>query len=197
MKKNAAVIALVAGMVGAPVAQAAGDFYVSGNIGGSWARDASIGQPGGAASKTMTFNNGYLLVAAFDHKFDGGFRVESEWSYRKSDDDKYGTAAASGDVKTTALMVNGVYDFDTGTGWAPYLGLGVGMANVNYQGSTLNASGTDGAYQILAGVGVDLGSGVTLDLGYRYFDPNKVKMDGVYTSDNSSHDVAVGLRFTF
>jgi len=193
MNKKLSVLAIVAAVAGVPAAQAAENFYVAGNIGGSFARDADMGNP----SATMTFNNGYLFSGAFGYKFNGGFRLETEASYRKHDLDKLAGVAANGDVTIRSMMVNGVFDFDTGTGWSPYLGLGVGTANVDYNGSTLNASGSDYAYQILAGFGVDLGSGTTLDVGYRYFDPNKVTLDGVRTSDNSSHDVQVGLRFTF
>ena len=39
-------------------------------------------------------------------------------------------AAASGDVETTAIVVNALYDLDTGSPLTPYIGPGIGLANV-------------------------------------------------------------------
>lgn len=66
------------------------------------------------------------------------------------------------------LLLDGWYDFDTGTALTPYLGAGVGLARIasfsDYGGSVQIVP----AAELGAGVRVELADPVALDIGYRY-----------------------------
>lgn len=72
------------------------------------------------------------------------------------------------------LLVNGLYDFDTGTSFTPYFGAGLGLALVS---STLTDLCGCGAFsnsaivpagQLGGGVRISVSDPITLDIGYRY-----------------------------
>ncbi len=78
-------------------------------------------------------------------------------------------------TKLDVLLVNGFYDFDTGTAFTPYLGGGIGVARVASRLADLcgcfgSASGASivPAAQLGGGLRVAVAEPVTLDIGYRY-----------------------------
>jgi OmpA-OmpF porin, OOP family len=100
------------------------------------------------------------------------------------------TGAITGHMSTFALMANAWYEFNVGSRFKPYLGGGVGWARSKtdgvfqepdvlidalavdpFDGFSVTSSGF--AYQLGAGVTSEVMPGVSLGLGYRYFDaPN-------------------------
>lgn len=86
--------------------------------------------------------------------------------------------SASGRVRATTLLVNGYYDFKPQTSWTPYLGLGLGVANIHPNVSAfepesqvsaqLRDDSTEFAYQGIAGVSWSLAKRVKVNLDYRY-----------------------------
>ncbi len=113
-------------------------------------------------------------------------RLELEIMYRESDFDELdgGTIApegVGGSIESYVGMVNGYYDFDTGSEWLPYLGAGLGVAQHKFDSLTINVADEDTAlaYQGMAGVAYKLSSerlkNALIGVGYRYFgtaDPN-------------------------
>jgi OmpA-OmpF porin, OOP family len=81
----------------------------------------------------LTFDLGYSAGLQVGYAFGGG-RVELEYNYRNNGASTIatsaGTQSATGSLTSNAWMVNGLYDFDTGSKWVPYIGLGLGMADV-------------------------------------------------------------------
>jgi opacity protein-like surface antigen len=155
---------------------------------------------------TLTYRGGYRLD---DRDQDGGFTPPLPASY-------------SADITSTAIMVNGYYDFSAG-GVRPYLGAGVGLSR-NHMGPLVQDWGrgfqlafgagttTEAAFAVMAGVGIPL-SGRILDIGYRYVDLGKIEtgtglyINGALVPDFgfgpypgasgklTAHELTLGIRF--
>jgi len=153
---------------------------------------------------------GYDLLDA--HPSLGRGRVELEVASRRSPMDKLefveGSLPVSGDLTVNSLMVNTIADYHDNSRLVPYLSIGGGYAEVSIDqvsplGTPFIASGSDGvlAYQLGAGLGIELGEHLTVDLGYRYFATEKPDFqlaDGSkFTSEIVSHNLMVGVRYKF
>jgi outer membrane autotransporter protein len=141
----------------------------------------------GHYSDTTTFdlplNGGYLVGGALGMNVAPNLRAEVEVSYASHD--VTGTLTlhrAIGDVTTTAtgglntlyLLGNLWYDIDTGSGFTPYLGAGVGAAvlmpnNFSFASGaeTFNSPAVALAGQLGAGIKFNVSDNISLDLGYR------------------------------
>jgi opacity protein-like surface antigen len=213
-------------LIGAQAAvspEARADWYVSGNVGGTFVNDSDLTEsgPGISGEGVLEFDTGYGANGALGYGWDN-FRLEGEISYREADISSLtvdsitvgsvaitslGTFDVDGDASSLGLMANAWYDFDTGTKWVPYIGGGVGGAQVTAQiDSIANVSvGFDEsdwvfAYQAGAGIGYKITEAATVQLGYRYFgtsDP-EFKTGGVTDEvEFQSHNIEVGFRFRF
>ena len=120
------------------------------------------------------FETGYAVGGAIGFDF-GDYRLEGEVSYRTNDIDNIGGRkrmfgrAFDGNITTTAVMANALYDFDSGSSFVPYVGAGVGVGF-----STLELLGGDGdvtefAYQLILGGAYEMSSSLDLTLDYRLF----------------------------
>ena len=171
--------------------------------------------------------------------FDNGFRLETVFGYRtgdlKVDDTITGgalppfgpnlayQAGGSAEIDAYDLMINGLYDFNRGGVFQPYIGAGIGYAQISADATNLRAGVMTGgnletfdangfsdddaalAYQALAGVGYKLSEQLTLDMGYKYFTTDGLDFDGrgptggpvPYEAEYQDHTVTVGLRYQF
>ena len=87
-------------------------------------------------------------------------------------------------MNVIGLMANGWYRFQTGTGFTPFIGAGVGGANLSVPDTTASArtepptlTGWGLAYQASAGAGVEVAPGVDLRLAYRFFGTTESKLE--------------------
>lgn len=222
---GAAAVALIAGTpalaadlivdvpVDEPIAVADTGWYFSVFAGGVWdgfvtAEDDSDADPDDVEVST---DAGWLLGAAVGtHVFDS-LRAEVE-VYGARRDVNEATEGPdvypdlSGSVTTAALLGNLWVDFDTGSGFTPYIGGGLGIGYVAAEAETamgvaaLDADGVGLAYQLGAGVKVDVADNVALDLGYRWKGVS-AEISGEGTEDVvahvGSHVVQVGVTFGF
>ena len=122
-------------------------------------------------------------------------------------------------------MANGYVDVGTWHGITPFVGAGVGLANIEISGFSDTGIGVGGdpssayaedhdewnfAWALHAGVGFEITDALTLELAYRYLDLGDaesgdiIASDGTNTIDNplefndiTSHDVKLGVRYTF
>ena len=86
--------------------------------------------------------------------------------------------STSGWVKATTLLVNGYYDFKPQKSWTPYLGLGLGVANIHPNLSafepvsqlspSLHDNSTEFAYEGIAGFSWRVAKRVKANIDYRY-----------------------------
>lgn len=116
-------------------------------------------------------------------------------------------ADGQGDITSTALFVNGYYDFGAGGAFQPYIGAGLGFADVNV---TYNPSGigiiddseTKLAYQLKAGATYLVSDTweVFGEYAYRATEDIEVNNDlfpGTLDIENKQNIFAVGARYRF
>jgi opacity protein-like surface antigen len=78
----------------------------------------------------------------------------------------------------------------------PFLGAGMGLANVKIDRGFDDSDDTVFAYQAIAGLGFPLTHVTTLDLQYRYFATADADFDGTDV-EYQTHNFFAGLRFDF
>jgi len=97
----------------------------------------------------VTYNLGYSAGAQIGYAF-GGPRVELEYNYRNNGVSTVattaGTQSGTGTLTSNNFMVNALYDFDTGSQWVPYVGLGLGAADVSANNIHANSSGANDSF---------------------------------------------------
>ena len=154
---RALTVLFVAGYVllaGGTPASAEG-FYAGGLLG--------VGAGGGEHDKSgfrLELDPG-LFVNGFVGKDLGIVRVEGEVAYRQNDMDKFGGIPVTGDMTSVAYMANIYYDFEDDFGITPYVGLGLGAANVIFD-SAVSDSDTTLAFQLMAGVSFPISGSVSI-----------------------------------
>ncbi len=181
-----------------------GRFYAGAFGGANW---LNIHRINGFRLKTKV---GYAVAVSAGYKFDNGFRIEGEVSYRRNNlNTKEITKNISIDsvnfkakcpFHSWSYMANFLYDFDRVSYYlpniVPYVGFGVGYTQnhanfktrVNHQHCHYKAEGKGFAYQAIAGVGYRITDSTTLALEYRYFDGKNRAAD---------HGVGLVLRQSF
>ncbi len=187
-------------------------WYVAGGLGASFVNDVDITQAG--TTLTTALDTGILATGAFGRSFDNQiFRAEAEVLYNTNDVSTLnvsgvGSVTAGGDISTLGLMVNGYYDIDTNSKWRPYIGGGIGGANVSI--NSLSALGvlladddtTVFAYQVKVGVAYEFTQALAATFGYRFFateDADFVDSSGAAFSTDGiqAHIIEAGMRFRF
>ena len=174
-------------------------WYVGGQGSAVFQRDSDAD---GAVNFSTEYDTGYGLGGIVGYDFANGFRAEAELGYQNSDIDNGG-----GHDSALFGLVSGYYDFDLGQSWKPYLGGGVGYADVNMDGTPAGTFAVDDSdevpiWALAAGVGYDLNPRTTLFAGYRYIaaieEPSFTNSAGQsFDLDYSTHNVQAGVRYKF
>lgn len=174
-----------------------GKWYVG--AGGGWEH-----MQDGWANNRFSVDDGWIADARIGTKPAGqNFRFEGDLSYRDNT-----VASNAGHIKIFSLMLNALYDFDTGTPFRPYLGAGGGGANVEYKVNgnkfSFDNSNAKLAGQLIAGLAYDFSPNLSVNVEYRYFAANGVKFAGVVNAVPTklheafeNHSVLAGLTWTF
>jgi OmpA-OmpF porin, OOP family len=175
------------GLIGLAAADVNKGPYIAADGGVVWTSNQNFG-PG--AGTPVTYDIGFGVGAQVGYAF-GGPRVEFEYNYRYNKADTIGSAdgtvAATGNLRASSYLVNFLYDFDTGSKWVPYLGVGLGASSVhanNIQpsapvssGSFLNGGSTELAGQFIVGVDFMASEHVGLFLDFRGLWVHSANMD--------------------
>jgi len=224
MKKYVLVLlcCLISAVMLGSTAFAATGPYLGVQVGGTWLEDADVDYDNPFfIDDEVEFDTGFNVGLAAGYDF-GMARLEGEVAYRQNDLDKIEINFAPGDVETFSLdgdvsalsfMLNGYLDIETGSPITPYLGAGLGVANVSANDVKIkdpdfgNVKFVDDddtvfAYQFSAGIAFALNEALALDLGYRYFATSDPEFDtaigwGGFESEYKSHNVSLGLRMSF
>jgi OOP family OmpA-OmpF porin len=162
-------------------------WYVQGNVGGNFQSEVN-GRPSAKG------DTGWTVSGAAGREIGDGFRGEGEVLYL----DSSGKHAGSGDLKTIAGMVNGYYDFNRQGAWQPFVGAGVGFAQVKVDGGISDGDDTGFAYQLKVGVSHPFNDRLTGEVAYRYFGVNGLEFGngpGRLDGDFTTQAVTVGLRY--
>ncbi len=167
----------------------------------------------GNGTYDQEYDPGFILSGALGAKLDNGFRAEGELVYANSTLKKisgtwngraYNTEQVQGDLSSTALMGNLIYDFPSSTILTPYAMAGVGFSllSLNDLVASNNAISNDmdvvAAMQIGAGFSYDIDRRTKLDIGYRYFETQNPEFSDStgtpFMSTFASHNFLVGAR---
>ena len=144
----------------------------------------------------VTYDLGYSAGAMVGYSF-GGPRVEFEYNYRNNGANTIatqgGTQSASGDLTANSYMLNVMYDFDTGSKWVPYVGLGLGMSDIKADNIHSSATGQDGSY--LNGGGNKFAAQFIVGAEYQINDKFGVTIDwrGLWAS-NATFNYGIGCK---
>lgn len=200
---------LAAAAVVAMPAVAHAQWYVGADVGASFLEDNHIsGAPSGDYKATS--ETGWLTQGQAGYAF-GPWKVEGELSWRDNALDKVGRYGGHGSTTVLAPMVNGIYEFLPDSRWHPFVGIGVGAANIDVGTATVRGvnrySGDDWqfAYQGFAGVDVDVTRNIALKAQYRYFatldydtqDRVPGRAHGDLNNEYQDHAVLVGFTYKF
>ena len=179
-------------------------------LGAKWAVGASVLQESVGSLRAELEYSG---VSASYFEFSG-----------RDNGDPHSNEDRASHLDSKTLFVNMYFDVNIGTIFTPYIGAGIGVSNAsadyNFQSGRYSipesrVSDWKLGWNVGAGVGVRLTQQLTLDLGYRYTDLGHFSgMAGLYKEDYAasstwrtqeekldfdltSHEVVLGLRYTF
>ena len=187
-------------------------FYVGAALGANFLTDSDL--KGSGINNEAEFKIGPVGLISLGYGYGNGLRTEIEGGYRNNGVDKItgpGASGGNGRFHAYSLMLNALYDINTGTPFTPYLGAGIGWAIVDPSGvktlngtRSVNDSDNRFAYQGILGVAYSLTPQWKLSLDYRYFatlDPEFTASNTTGSrkvdSDYNSHSVMLGLRYHF
>jgi opacity protein-like surface antigen len=185
------------------------------------------------------FDGGPTFGVGIGYQVNNWFRADVTGEYRSKVDfsgldiitipaDPFPVVPNDYDAKKSEwlALLNGYWDIGSWHGISPFIGAGVGFANVeissfsevgigSISGGPAMAYADDNdewnfAWALHAGVGFEITEALTLELAYRYLDlgdaesGDLIASDGTNTIDNpmefndiTSHDVKLGVRYTF
>lgn len=235
MKLKTTLLAAAATLAISPAAHAYEGLY--GAIGAGLTlmqadRDVSNDGPGGGGvfifDSSADYDNGIGVYAAIGYAFGNDWRAELEFSHRNNDIDSiamdgpgfsgWPSGTITGDTTAIAIMANLIKDIDLGGPITPYIGGGVGFADVDHDITGVNPVGLPLppisiaygpnkrvlAYQGIAGVAYELAEGLNLDISYRFFGTEKENVSGLlngapaaFAVGHHSHNFFAGLRWNF
>lgn len=225
--------------VPAPVPAAAccgGGFYLKGFMGISNQNADDITndfiEAGDFVIVSHEFDSSPFIGLGIGYQFDRHFRFDLTGEYRSRStfrglDFNQGVAPITtnqydGTKDEWLMLTNAYWDITTFKGITPYVGAGVGLANVNlrnFKDVNINVPGgavhwaEDGsewnfAWALHAGLAYEVSDALTLDVGYRYvnmgdgttgnftsYDPTVTSPGPITVKDIDSHDVMLGLRW--
>jgi opacity protein-like surface antigen len=190
-------------------------WYVALRGGAVFADDTSF-ETLGTTVDTSYDTGGFVAGAVGYHFRNSWLRAEAEIGYITSSVDSHDIAGvgtfseddASGDTSAFFGLASIYYDIPLNAPIKPFVGGGVGAADVSFEdhgttatGTVLDDSATAFAWHLSAGVGYELRENVALEVGYRYLAFEGVDLtalDGTETSiDVADHIVFAGLRYRF
>jgi opacity protein-like surface antigen len=128
------------------------------------------------------FKTGYATALAVGYQFNSSCRAEAEISYRRNKLAsikiyQYKVPGRDHQVSAVSCMANAYYDYNLKNRWTPYVGAGIGYAQLKSHGHA-NVLGThfkddtwrdSFAYQVILGVNYEIAFKTSLGLDYRYF----------------------------
>lgn len=146
----------------------------------------------------ISMKPGYIAGLFAGYKFCNQVRLEGEVSYRNTStkDVKFleEKMAVKGNIESIAFLANALYDFDLGSYFTPYVGLGLGYASetstsVKKGFPSIEFKGKDHgfAWQGIAGISRAISCNTDLGLEYRY----------LHQKSGADHAAVVSLKRYF
>lgn len=166
--------------------------YVAPKVAYSFMAVEDVHQVGSAAksnSHEQAWGGALAIGYDFSVKTQIPMRTELEYSLFESQRYDSGNSVAGKLARSQAVLANVYYDVKTGTLVTPYAGVGAGVGFVG--------GDTNFAWNLRAGLAVDITDSIKADLGYRYVQMGEVNGYRKYKGDLSAHDLMLGVRYTF
>jgi len=215
--RHALVLGLVLGLAGLGTAQAqdmstgADGWYLRAEGGWNHLDNSTVTATGTAGTASTTFHEGFIVGGAVGYHFNP-FRVEGEFDYR-SNNLKSVTApfaGTTGNANAVTGLVNGYYDipWQPVPGLVPYVGLGVGLADIGLNAKTSGGAPAVGDHDVVFAVQPSIGlryvtsPSTSFGLEYRFlngFSPSFRTQGGgtASTGDYQSHSVLISFTYQF
>lgn len=192
-----------------------GSAYVG--VAGGWnaAADRDIKIPQFNAKSEQRTDDGWVGLGTLGYSLPSGVRTELEFGYRSNAADSGTnkttgvTQTVNGNINVLTLMTNVLYDFRNKTAFTPYIGGGIGVANIAFDNvqvanSLYGADDSDWApaAQAIVGVSYKLKQNISVFTSYQYLatltDVELTSNTGTQIkTDYDSHSILAGVRFSF
>jgi opacity protein-like surface antigen len=133
------------------------------------------------------------------YDFGNGFRAElASLTSQPAADRAY--TPALGSIGSTAVMLRGLYAFNSDAPFSPYIGGALGVTDVNQRLSGLQSNDWFASYQVRGGVKLSLSQKLFGSVEYRWTDGEKphFSVSGISTKvEFPSHGFLVGMNYKF
>jgi opacity protein-like surface antigen len=154
-----------------------------------------------AISQTESLGIGKSYGAAYGYDFGNGFRTEIESLTSNAASDRLSGLPVSGNLSTTRVMLNGLYEFSDGA-WRtkPYLGAGVGVVELNARMLGISNNDWIAAYQLRGGVALGFTQKLVGSFEYRWTNGSKphFSLAGIPTKlEVDRHGFVVGVNYKY
>ncbi|MET1755021.1 outer membrane beta-barrel protein, partial [Novosphingobium sp. RD2P27] len=184
MRKLVIGLALASTAIATPSLARDNAWYIEGGFGAMIVEDTSFDISGINNAAAVDSDYGYDGGVSIGYDF-GPFRLETEGSYRRAENDEYTTGGTTGGAwghgDVLSFMLNGLLDFGPDDGIQGFVGGGVGVGRVHYRvnvpGSVVvNDKDTRFAWQALAGVRAPVTENIDMGLKYRFHNVDNLSM---------------------
>lgn len=194
-------------------------WYIGARGGAAFTNDTDFDALGTGVDSVYATGTYFSGLIGYDFSSLGGqpgFRGELELGYLQNDIDAHdvnGLGGFSGNnAFGSAAAVVGLaslyYDLPFSPGITPFLGGGIGFADVSFSdqgvtplGTVMDDSATGFAWHLTSGLDFQLAERTSLELGYRYLAIQGIDLQAVDGTDTSadldSHIVFAGIKYRF
>lgn len=228
---NMKTIVLTAALIfTASSAMAENNWYMSADL-GLQVPDGGASHAGTNAANTPSydFDEGVVGGLAVGYYISDAFRVEAEARFRNQETEDGNLSGLNsrssetfnlgGEVDTTTIMANLIYEFDNTSNFTPYIKGGLGIAYSDASADldiqpTFSAMGlsnrweypdndeTNFAWSIGVGIDYNLTENILVGLEYQYLDMDEISTGVDINGDRidydlSSHEITVGITYLF
>ena len=192
-------------------AMADNNLYVTGFVGLSDTGSYNFSNASFGNKAVITTEQGMNVGIAIGVNLSSNMRAEFELSRTTNNTSEIGTPyiAYDGSIDASFALVNLWYDLPTDTKIKPYVGGGIGYAQISHAGSAsgiaiVDDSDTSFAAQIGVGGRISIGANGAIDIGYRYkffngTDLQQLQVGGQDFENGKygSHSINVGYSYNF
>lgn len=180
-------------------------FYIGGGAGYVFQNDSDL--RGTGSNFSVEFDGGYAAMIQGGYQYGNGIRTEAELTWRHNNANNINSIDAQGDNMSWAMMLNALYDIETGTPLTPYVGAGIGFTWINVDKVTspgtlmVDDDNTAFAVQGILGASYKMDPQYSFFADYRYLtalDPKfKTGTGRSVEADYNTSTVMVGMRYAF
>lgn len=145
---------------------------------------------------------GFGLGYNFYNEFALPLRAEFDYTFRKAVDtkDRKSSVFTENRGRLQTAMLNAYYDIYTDSDFTPYIGAGLGYANIKLEHKlnqdSYSNSDNKFAWTLGTGVGYKVNNHIDLQLGYQYLQTGAVKYSP-FKVKASTHDISAGVNYYF